>query len=131
MKKNEKCFSCKEVATNKKSNLHLRVGKILINEILFSSERINENELVEIFSNFFPFSTQELKENHAIKFLGVSPYFRKLKDGEPIPEYKIHLISKNKKCYFDFMEEVIYFTGEENQFKEEKSISCEGSYKQF
>ncbi len=62
-----------------------RLGKVYIHESLYY-----DLELVsKIFSIFYPSKTEFIHHNKTFEYIGWSPYFRSLKEGEKIPTYKI------------------------------------------
>lgn len=68
-----------------------------------------EDYLLAIFSNFFPIMAETNHERmffDKIKMSGYSKHFRKLEEGESIPEYEIVIMQDDNGCHFDRMVEV-------------------------
>lgn len=81
---------------------------IIILDRKMLTDNPTENELKEIFSNFFPIAIENdhsynLYQN--LKMYGYSQHFRKIEEGEKCPEYVIYLIRDKNGTHFHKMVE--------------------------
>ena len=90
------------------SSISKRRGKIVLSRN-FLIDNPNEQELLELFSNFFPVACNNNHSHgfyHEVEFHGYSPHFIEIEQNDPCPEYRVVFISTDKGSEFLRMEPV-------------------------
>lgn len=65
-------------------SIQKRKGVLTLSSVLL--EQMQEAELRELFSNFFPVLVTPIRSD-VVEYRGLSPYFREIENGERIPQY--------------------------------------------
>lgn len=66
-----------------------RIGKIVLEADFM--DKVPHEELSVLFSFFFPVSIDYCFQGH-LSYVGCSPLFPKLEQGEDIPEYQVEIV---------------------------------------
>ena len=85
-------------------NLKKRRGMVMFRREFLMDNPLEEN-LREIFSNFFPINSENVHSYYFydhIKMTGLSKHFRELEEGEKIPQYDMIFITDRNKLSIEF-----------------------------